>query len=253
MPNPVTRCMGHESQAARARATQRMFDAIAPTYDFLNHLFSLQLDRWWRRSAVSALRLPASARIVDVCTGTADLALAAARRFPDCAVYGVDGSLPMLRQGHAKTQRQQARVTVTVVGGDAVALPFPDELFEAAMMGFGLRNLVDRVAGLREMHRVLKPGGQALILEFAPPPRTLVGWLFRAYLDRVMPAIGGWVSGSPSAYRYLSRSIAQFPAPDEIAALLQEAGFCNGSYRKLPGGMVYCYCGSKGLMSRIGV
>ncbi len=223
----------------------RLFDDIAPTYDVLNHLFSLNIDHWWRHTAVQAITLPNAARVLDMCTGTADVALAVARRYPDANIYGVDFSQAMLRHGQAKITRHRREDSVTLLRADALALPFLPNTFDAAFLSFGLRNLTDRRAGIHNIYRMLRPDGCLVILELAPPPNTLWGRIFRWYLGHIMPAVGRLVSKSPSAYRYLHHSIEQFPESAVITALLQDVHFRNIRCRRLMGGMLYLYVGRK--------
>jgi demethylmenaquinone methyltransferase/2-methoxy-6-polyprenyl-1,4-benzoquinol methylase len=222
-----------------------MFNQIAPTYDLLNHMFTLNIDRWWRRKALHAIMLPATARILDVCTGTADVALAIARHYPEAHIYGVDFSEVMLRRGHVKILRHNYKNRITLLHADALALPFSTSTFDAVFLSFGLRNLAERQTGICDIYRVLQPGGHLVILEFAPPPKTLFGQMFHWYVGRVMPVLGGVVSRSPSAYRYLHSSIQQFPEPPAITKLLQNAHFHHIHDYDLMGRAVYLYIGQK--------
>ena len=206
-----------------------MFDAIAPRYDLLNALLSLGIDRSWRRAAVAAALVDAPRSILDVATGTADLALALERSAQGARVIGVDFSEPMLSVGRAKVAR--AGSNVDLQWGDGTALPYPDASFDAVTIAYGLRNFADVDAGLREFARVLRPGGRLVILEFPPPPRGVFGRLFRAYFTRVVPALGGLLSGRPAAYAYLPASVMAFPTPDALAERMRRAGFTSVRYR----------------------
>lgn len=227
----------------RGVAVERMFSAIAPRYDFLNHLLSAGRDRAWRREAVAATALPREGILLDVCTGTADMALEAARQFPDARIVGVDFSHPMIALGAAKIERARLADRVRLQAAPAEALPFPDDSFDAATVAFGLRNLPDRHRGLREMHRVLKPGGRAVILEFTTPPGPLLRRVYLWYFHRVLPFIGRLVSGHPLAYSYLPASVTEFPSPEGLAAWMRDAGFREVSYRLLTGGIVSIHVG----------
>jgi len=229
----------------RGTAIERMFSAIAPRYDLLNRLLSAGRDRVWRREAIRAARLSAGARLLDVCTGTADMALEAVRHCSACSVVGVDFSEPMLALGRAKVERAGQGGRVRLERASAEALPFPADTFDAACIAFGLRNLPDRMAGLREMQRVLRPGGRAVILEFATPPGRLIRSVYLWYFHRILPSIGRLLSGHPSAYAYLPASVAEFPPPEGLADWLRESGFREVSYRRLTFGIVAIHVGIK--------
>ena len=222
-----------------------MFSAIAPRYDFLNRLLSAGRDRFWRREAIRATALPLKGRLLDICTGTADMALEAARQFPDARIVGVDFSRPMLALGTTKVERAGLSNWISLQVAPAEALPFPDESFDAATVAFGLRNVPDRLRGLREMHRVLRPRGRAVILEFTTPPSPLFRRAYLWYFHRVLPWIGRVVSGHPSAYSYLPASVADFPDPQGLSAWMREAGYSEVSYRLLTGGIVAIHVGKK--------
>lgn len=219
--------------SARERAPEDvrgMFDAIAPTYDRANHLLSLSVDRYWRRCAVAEVRrtVPGPApRILDLCCGTGDLALALARGIPSATIVGADFSLPMLQLAARKGAR------ATWLQADGLRLPFPDASFSALTAAFGFRNLSDYRAGLAEFHRVLAPGGVCAILEAARPGFAPLRW----YLDRVLPRLGGWISGHRAAYRYFPDSVAQFPAPAALEAMMRAAGFAQVRFRTLAPGL----------------
>jgi demethylmenaquinone methyltransferase/2-methoxy-6-polyprenyl-1,4-benzoquinol methylase len=229
----------------RGVAVERMFSAIAPRYDFLNRLLSAGRDRAWRREAVAATALPREGSLLDVCTGTADMALEAAQQFPHARIVGVDFSRPMIALGTAKIERARLTDRVRLEVAQAEALPFPDDSFDAATVAFGLRNVPDRVRGLREMRRALRPGGRAVILEFTTPPGALLRRAYLWYFHRVLPRIGRLVSGHPSAYSYLPASVADFPSPEGLAAWMRDAGFHDVSYRLLTGGIVAIHVGGK--------
>jgi len=222
-----------------------MFSAIAPRYDLLNRLLSGGRDRAWRREAVAATALPREGRLLDVCTGTADMALEAARQFPTARIIGVDFSRPMIALGEAKVACARLADRIQLQVAPAEALPFADESFDAATVAFGLRNLPDRHRGLREMCRALRPGGRAVVLEFTTPPGRLFREVYLWYFHRLLPWIGRLVSGHPSAYSYLPASVADFPSPDGFAAWMREAGFSEVSYRLMTGGIVAIHVGRK--------
>lgn len=208
-----------------------MFSDIAPTYDLLNTLLSFGIDSLWRQEGVSAAldastRAGAGAgrlRLLDVATGTGKMALALKRRRPSAAVTGVDFAEPMLAVARSAASRR--RLDVRFEQADGTALPFEDASFDAVTIAYGLRNFEDPDAGLREFERVLRPGGRLVILEFPPPGPGPFGRIFSTYFQRVLPRIGGAVSGKREAYSYLPRSVLGFMTPDELATRLRAAGF----------------------------
>lgn len=222
---------GTREDQDRVAGVREMFSAIAPTYDLLNALLSFGADRRWReeaaRSALAGLE-PGSA-LLDVATGTGDLALAVARRRPDVRVVAVDFAAPMLELARRKALGRG--VTVDLVLADGTALPFPDASFDTVTIAYGLRNFGDVAAGLREFRRVLKPGGRLVVLEFPPPPAGPFGALFRCYFTRLLPRLGGTFSGAPRAYAYLPSSVLAFLTPEELRERLLEAGFERVEWR----------------------
>jgi demethylmenaquinone methyltransferase/2-methoxy-6-polyprenyl-1,4-benzoquinol methylase len=220
-----------------------MFDAIAGRYDALNHLLSAGLDRGWRRRAVRALSLSGQERVLDVCTGTADLAIATAAR---ARVVGVDFSGEMLRLGLEKVRAASLSARIVLARADAMRLPFPDASFDAATIAFGIRNVLDPVAAGAEIRRVLRPGGRLAILEFGSPTmpglRQAYGWYFR----HVLPRIGRLVSRHHDAYAYLPASVQQFPSGPAFATLLGQAGFTDVAPNALAAGAVWLYVAGKG-------
>jgi demethylmenaquinone methyltransferase/2-methoxy-6-polyprenyl-1,4-benzoquinol methylase len=217
-----------------------LFERAARTYDALNHLFSLNLDRSWRAALVRSSGVNPRGEVLDACCGTADLAIAFARRLP-VRVVGVDFSPTMLGVGRNKVGRKRLRGRIDLVEGDVQRLPFADARFDAAAVAFGLRNVSDRLGALREIARTLKPGAPLLVLEFVPPPRP--GRLYRLYLGRVMPLIGGLVSGSPEIYRYLNASVLAFLRPFEVTRLMEASGLRRVSMRPLTGGIAWLWRG----------
>ncbi len=215
------------SETEAAEHVRELFSSIAPTYDRANHLLSFGLDRrWWRRTAV-AFRATLSrpdARVLDICCGTGDLtaALLAERPPNGEPVTGLDFSREMLRLAEQK----YAGANVRWVEGDAMALPFPDNSFDLVTSAFGFRNLSNYAAGLREIHRVLRPGGSLGILE-CNQPDGVSGALYNLYFRHVLPVAGGWISGKRAAYEWLPSSVQRFPRPPRMMSLMQDAGFTN--------------------------
>jgi demethylmenaquinone methyltransferase / 2-methoxy-6-polyprenyl-1,4-benzoquinol methylase len=222
-----------------------MFDAIAPRYDLLNHVLSAGLDVRWRNIAVDALDLPHGARVLDLCTGTADLALATIARGRGASVVGVDFAAEMLRLAHDKVRRAAADPAIRLIRGDAARIPLADASCDAATIGFGIRNVAEPEKALAEIARVLKPGGRLAILEFGQPRipgiRTLYAWYFR-YL---LPLVGRLVSKHDSAYSYLPASVGTFPPPAEFARLMTATGFSQVRPVPLTFGIVYLFIGVK--------
>jgi len=220
-----------------------MFTEIAPSYDLLNHLLSLNVDRLWRRTLVQRAELPAGGAVLDACTGTADVALGFARGVPTARVVGVDRSAGMLRFGQRKIEKVGGRVELLEC--DVLELPFTTGTFDAVTIAFGLRNLPDYARGLGEMTRVLRPGGKLLVLEFCPPQGGIALRGYKFYLKNVLPLIGGLISGSARAYRYLAESIDDFLTRDQIVAMLRDAGLAEVHGQRLTGGIAYIHSGRK--------
>ena len=222
-----------------ADGSGEMFDAIADRYDLLNRVLSLGLDGGWRRQAVDALQLPTPADALDLATGTADLALEMARQAPEARVVGVDPSAGMLRRGRRKVEDLQIADRIRLEQGSAEALPFGENSFDGVGMAFGIRNVTDRPAALREMARVCRPAGRVAILELSEP-RGLIGLGAKFYLRSVVPWLGCLLAGSRE-YRYLQRSIAAFPPPDRFAELMQDNGLEVLEQRPLLFGVCHLY------------
>ncbi|WP_457629351.1 bifunctional demethylmenaquinone methyltransferase/2-methoxy-6-polyprenyl-1,4-benzoquinol methylase UbiE [Oceanithermus sp.] len=228
---------------AKARAVREMFGEIATRYDLLNRLLSGGVDQRWRRLAVRLATEKAPRRILDVATGTGDVALLLKRARPEAEVVGGDFTPQMLELARAKAAR--AGMDVRFVEADALALPFADASFDAITVAFGFRNFADYERGLAEFQRVLAPGGRAVILEFPPPPRGLLGQAYRFYFNGVLPWIGGVISGRPEAYRYLPSSVERFPEPERLAEMMRAAGFAEVRWRLLTGGIAAVHVGDK--------
>ena len=216
-----------------ASTIRRMFAGVAPRYDLLNHLLSLGIDRRWRREVVSDLGLKPTDLVLDVCCGTGDLALEIA---PRARCSACDFTWEMLTRARRKSIR--AHLPLRLAAADALHLPFPAGAFDAATVGFGVRNLEHLGAGLHELRRVLRPNGVLAILEFSQPTHPLLQVPYRLYLHGLLPLIGRVVSKKKEAYRYLADSIAGFPNPDTLSQLLIDQGFHQVSYRRLTGGIV---------------
>jgi demethylmenaquinone methyltransferase/2-methoxy-6-polyprenyl-1,4-benzoquinol methylase len=211
-----------ESELEKApRTIGQMFDDIAPSYDLLNHMLSLTIDVRWRKRALRGLQLCSKDVVLDVASGTGDMALLAIS-LHGCSVVGLDLSRNML--GNAARKCNRNGTFYSAIGGNALSMPFQDASFDKAMVSFGIRNMTDMPSFFREIGRVLRPGGSLAVLEFSLPTYPLVRQLYLVYLTKVLPFIGGLQSGNRSAYQYLSGSICQFPSPQSIATLVEQHG-----------------------------
>jgi len=229
----------------KGRGIREMFDDIAPRYDLLNRLLSFGIDRRWRSFAVRQLSIPRGGRVLDVATGTGDVALEIARQTdPSVQIVGADFTQGMLVQGKAKIAATSHALRIELVNAPCESLPLPGDLFDGVTIAFGIRNVVDRPAGLREMCRVLRPGGRVVILEFSQPKNRLFRSLYYFYFLRVLPWIGGLFSRR-SAYQYLPDSVLEFPDQEDFKALMAEAGFRDLRHHDLTGGIATVYVGSK--------
>ncbi len=227
----------------RNRAIGEMFSSIAPRYDFLNRLLSLGADKRWRRDAAAAMTPERGGTHLDVATGTADVALEILRQKGAGAfVAGVDLSCAMMRLGREKAGAAGFSERMVLVQAPGEALPFRNGTFDSAAIAFGIRNVADRERGLREMCRVVKPGGRVVILEFSQPESALLGSLYRFYFHRILPRLGGLFSRR-SAYSYLPESVEKFPPPKDFAAMMRNAGCGSVTLRPLTWGIVTLYVG----------
>jgi demethylmenaquinone methyltransferase / 2-methoxy-6-polyprenyl-1,4-benzoquinol methylase len=224
-----------------------MFDAIARRYDLLNHVLSGGIDRQWRKRAIRSLALTGTERVLDLCTGTGDLAVAAARARPSAArVVGIDFAGAMLQVGREKLRKAALDGRITLVRGDATRIPLDEGVMDAITIGFGIRNVEDMEGACREMRRVLKPGGRLAILEFAVPTVPGVSAFYLWYLHHVLPRIGRAISRHHAAYGYLTASIDAFSTPDEFVKILRQGGFTAVSAVPLTFGSVILYTARRG-------
>ena len=236
---------GASDEQSSAAAVRQMFDSVAPRYDLLNHVLSCNIDRlWWRRTARRFREILArpEAAILDICCGTGDMTLALLRHRPQGAkpVLAADFSHAMLVRGAEKLRNHNA----VAIEADALHLPLADNSLDLITTAFGFRNLANYEAGLREFHRVLRPGGELGILDFSEPG-GLVGKLYAFYFRRVLPAIGSMISGTGSAYSYLPVSVHRFPPPPAMLALMQKAGYTDVSWTPYTFGIAGLYRGVK--------
>ncbi len=229
----------------KGRGVRQMFDDIAQRYDLLNRLLSFGIDRRWRRFAVSQLSVPAGGRVLDIATGTCDVALEVAENTdPSVTIVGEDFTQGMLVQGQVKLKASRHAARIMLVNAPCEEIPHPDGCFDAITIAFGIRNVVDRPAGLREMFRVLKPGGRVVILEFSHPRSELFRKLYYFYFQKLLPAIGGLLS-KRSAYQYLPDSVLEFPTQTEFSQLMAAAGFQRLQHCDQTFGIATVYVGDK--------
>jgi demethylmenaquinone methyltransferase/2-methoxy-6-polyprenyl-1,4-benzoquinol methylase len=219
-----------------------MFDGIAHRYDLVNRVISLGIDQSWRKKTVKALELRPGAKVLDLATGTADLAIMIARLHPHVTLVGVDPSEKMLEVGQKKLEAQQLTERIELRVGDAQALEFADRTFDGLCIAFGIRNVPDRLQGLREMARVTKAGGRVAILELSEPRGGLLGPLARFHVHSVVPTVGALLSGAKE-YHYLQKSIAAFPPASEFESLMTEAGLRIVASTSLTFGVCHLYVG----------
>ena len=229
------------SAAERPVFVNRMFARIAPTYDLMNRLMTFGQDQGWRRKLLEACALPPHGKLLDVGTGTGDIAYAALQQYPGASAVGSDFTYEMMAAGVNKV----AGLDVPFVQGDTFALPFPDDTFDAVVSGFLVRNVEDRVAAFREMARVTKPGGRVACLEIAPPSNALLEPFFRFYFFRIVPLLGGLISGDSKAYAYLPHSTVEFPPPPALARIMERAGLHNVVYQEYMIKTVAIHVGTK--------
>jgi demethylmenaquinone methyltransferase/2-methoxy-6-polyprenyl-1,4-benzoquinol methylase len=239
VPVKGTRPEGVETEADASRKVREMFSQIAPRYDFLNHFLSIEIDRVWRKRTARLLRpilQRPDAIVFDLCCGTGDLSFSLARE-GNAQIIGADFAHPMLVRAKEKSAAQSATSTdgaqriLPFLEADALRLPFADNSFDLVTTAFGFRNLANYEAGLREIHRILKPGGTIAILEFTEPPDTLSGKLYRVYFREILSRIGGLISGNYAAYTYLPKSVSRFFLPPELAALMTQVGYTSVAFR----------------------
>ncbi len=241
------RFFGYERVDAdeKTRRVIRHFDSVAGQYDFMNSLLSFGIHHLWKREAVRMLGLKAGERVIDVCGGTGDLSILASRRVGSSGCVTVfDLNRSMMRAGRDKVMAAAAS-PVAYVQGNAEAISFPDDTFDAAMVGYGIRNVTHMERGLAEMHRVLKPGGRMMCLEFSKPTWPLFRCLYDVYSFHIMPLLGALLVGSRGAYTHLSESIRTFPSPDALAAVMRATGFRCVTYHRQTNGISVVHIGEK--------
>ncbi len=231
--------------AVREHDVEEMFNGIAPRYDLLNHLLSFGIDKLWRRRLVKGVARHNPKIVLDVATGTSDLAIALARRNRSVSVVGVDIAEEMLSRGQHKLDRLKLSNRITLQKATSLSLPFANNSFDAAMVAFGVRNFEDPLNGLLEMARVIKPGGTISVLEFTTPKFAAIRWAYLFYFNRVLPWVGEKISGHKTAYTYLPTSVDAFKEREEFVELLVKAGFSDASFSLQSFGIAAIYRAKK--------
>ena len=233
--------MTHLQGQDRAQYVQGMFARISARYDLMNRLMTGGRDIAWRREVIRLADLGPDARLLDVATGTGDILIEALKQHPALLAIGSDFTFEMMTTGKAKAGAQH----IGWNAADALRLPFPDKTFDAVTSGFGVRNFIDREQAFREQHRVLKPGGRVICLEISKPPKNLLRPFFLFFFNKIVPLVGGIVSGQRDAYAYLPQSVNEFLTPDELKAIMERAGLREVKYKRLMMSTVAIHMGVK--------
>ncbi len=236
----------YNEEQTKKQQVEEMFDNIAPTYDKLNHIMSLNIDRIWRRRVMRIVRRSKAVKIMDVATGTGDLAIAIAKRADRTQILGIDLSEEMLAVARRKVQKQGLDERIMLEKGDAENLSMvADGSIDAVTVAFGVRNFENIERGLREMWRTLKPGGKLVVLEFSIPRNRVIRWMYAQYFHRLVPRIGGIISKDKRAYVYLPESVDEFPAPEKFVDMLKGCGFQRVKRRSQSFGIAHIYEATK--------
>jgi demethylmenaquinone methyltransferase/2-methoxy-6-polyprenyl-1,4-benzoquinol methylase len=233
------------TDAQRIGMVKEIFSTITGKYDFLNHLLSLRRDIAWRRFAVKRMRFFKTYRFLDVATGTCDLAIEAALHHTDIQVVGLDFVQKMMDLGKRKIARKGLSPRIKMLTGDALHIPFPSDSFDVAGIGFGIRNIPDKTRTLKEMMRVVIPGGQVMVLEMTSPKTRFFKGVYHIYLNRILPALARAFSSNPNAYYYLGDSIMNFPTARDFAQLMEQSGLVGVEVHPLTLGVTYLHIGYK--------
>lgn len=232
---------------AKKEGIRKLFDNIAPDYDKLNHILSLNIDKGWRRKAVREIvNCDTKLKVLDVACGTGDFTIEIAQKAADGSeVIGIDLSEGMMKIGREKIAAAGVGISATMVQGDCEELPYDDATFDRISVGFGVRNFEHLDVGLAEMCRVLKQDGKLVILELSVPSNAFIRWCYKLYFLKILPTVGGWISGDRGAYEYLPASVLRFPAPDRFMKMMREAGFNSVTHKALTFGICRMYVGRK--------
>lgn len=234
-----------QSTLSKKEQVAGMFDDIASRYDFLNRFLSLGIDIGWRKKAIKGLQKDQPKQILDVATGTADMAIMALKMLNPDKITGIDISEQMLILGRKKVEKEGLSAKIELLSGDSETINFPANSFDAIMVAFGVRNFQHLDIGLKEMLRVLKPGGQAVILEFSKPKNKAIRKLYNLYMGTIAPKVAGWLSKNREAYSYLDKSAKAFPERQQFLKIMNETGYSGTSFKPLSLGICCIYCGRK--------
>lgn len=236
---------GNSEQLSKTKQVEAMFNDIAPKYDFLNHFLSLGIDKLWRRRVIRKIVKENPNEVLDIATGTADLAILLAKKHPRVKITGVDLSENMLAVGRKKVEEINLSNRISLKQGDSLSLPFENESFDIAMVAFGVRNYEDPVKGMTETFRVLRKKGKFYVLEFSMPRKFPMAQLYRFYFWAILPLLGRMVSGHKRAYTYLPESVNAFPDGNKFVLLMEKAGFSECKFKILSFGIATIYEGVK--------
>lgn len=229
----------------KTESVKQMFDHIAPTYDSLNHILSLSIDKLWRRRVVRTLKRLGAKNILDLATGTGDLAIAMARKIDGSTICGVDLSPQMLEVARQKVAKAALTERISLMEGNAEHLDIESNSLDAVTIAFGIRNFENKEACLSELCRIIRKDGHLVILEFSNPTNRFIGWLYRIYSHKILPWVGGLISKDRSAYEYLPLSVDGFPNPDKFSQMIEQAGFSVISRRSQSFGIAQIYTARK--------
>lgn len=245
MENIAEKVKPYNSGKGKKKEVEIMFDNISGKYDFLNHLLSLGIDRKWRKNLISMLAATKPASILDMATGTGDLAIMTSKFIPSAKITGLDLSRGMLDIGRKKIIERNLQVKIEMIQGDSENMPFETSTFDAVTVAFGVRNYENLLKGLSEANRVMKNGGNIYILEFSKPKNTFFRFFFNLYFKFILPIVGRLTSRDPKAYRYLFESVQAFPAYEDFLAIMDKAGFKSNNYKIQSFGICSIYHGVK--------
>lgn len=237
----VEKITPYRSGEAKEKQVEQMFDSIAPAYDFMNRAMTLGIDRFWRQRAVKLLRDANPLKVLDIATGTGDLAIKLAQEFPAAHIVGIDLSENMIRVGKEKINRLAMHNRIEFLAGDCLKLPFEDNTFDLITVAYGVRNFADIPAGYREMQRVLRPGGKLCVIELSVPASPVIRPLYKLYTSTLIPLAGRLISRDARAYSYLPESIQAAPQRQDMCRIIEQAGFDDAKFRSMTLGVCCIY------------